>query len=501
MTRVLSKSKLMAYRQCPKRLWLEAHDADSKAVSAAAKRRFRIGHDVGEAARQVYDPEGRGVLIDPQREGFPKAIKRSAELMQQDSPVFEAAFSTGQALALADVMLPWEGKGGGWKMVEVKAATSVKGYHQDDVAIQMFIANAAGVNIRQLLVAHIDSKWVYPGGRQYRGLFKEEDLTKEAAARGAEVEQWIIEGQKIIARQTPPRIEPGPQCDKPYRCGFYDLCHTEESAEFPVHWLPQNKKLRKLIGDKGIEDMREAPDKLLSAKQKLVKRCTLDNRVYVNHAGAQKKLNQHKLPAYFLDFETICFAVPVWTGTRPYQQLVFQYSLHRLDDKGNLQHRELLDLSGDDPARAVAEALARDCGETGPVFVYYAAFERKRIRELAERFDDLAAPLRAISERLVDLLPIMRKYYYHPAQKGSFSLKSVLPTVAPELGYSTLEGVRDGGMAMDAYAEAVHPDTPVVRKQELEQQLREYCKRDTFALVRLWQFLRQQPPIPYGKTT
>ncbi|MGI9228352.1 MAG: DUF2779 domain-containing protein [Gammaproteobacteria bacterium] len=495
--RALSKSKLMAYRQCPKRLWLEVHAADKKTDSPATERSFRIGHQAGEVAQQIYDPNGRGVLVNPQHDGFTRAIEQSMELMQQDRPVFEATFSTGQALALADVMLPAKGKAGGWKMIEVKSATSVKEYYHDDVAIQMYIATTVGVDIRQLVLAHIDNQWVYPGKRQYQGLFREVDMTGEASGRNAEVKQWIKEGQKIVERPTPPDIKTGEQCDEPYQCGFYDLCHTDEGTEFPVHWLPGvgKKKINRFY-DKGIEDMREVPDADLSTRQERAKNCTINDSVYADHAGAQKKLLQHKLPAYFLDFESIQFAVPLWAGTRPYQQLVFQYSMHRLDKEGKLQHRGFLDLSGDDPSRAVAEALVRDCGKKGPVFVYHAGFEKTRINELAARFDDLAEALHAINKRLVDLLPIIREHYYHPEQQGSFSLKYVLPAVAPDLDYSELEGVQDGGMAMDAYAEAIQPDTPAARKQEIEQQLLKYCERDTFALVRLWQFLQQQTPTP-----
>ena len=500
--RALSKSKLMAYRQCPKRLWLEVHQPESKQDSDDTERRFRAGHEVGEVAQRVYDPEGRGVLIDPWGDGFDKAIKQSMELMGQSRPVFEATLSTGQALAMADVMLPVtenglptaegesDAKSVGWKMIEVKSATSVKDYYHDDVAVQLHIANSVGINIRQLVLAHIDNNWIYPGGGRYQGLFKEVDVTAEAGRRDADVRQWIDEGQQIIARSSAPEIETGDHCTSPYRCGFHDFCHDDDDdgAEFSVHWFRYpNNALKELISE-GVEDMRDVLDQLLSPQNKLIKRCTVEGIVHADYEGALKDLEQCRFPLYFLDFETAQFAVPIWAGTRPYQQLVFQYSLHTLDEKGDMRHKEFLDLSGNDPSRAIAESLLRDCGNEGSVLVYSAGFEKACINDLAERFPDLATDLRAINHRIVDLRPVMQNNYYHPEQKGSFSLKDVLPTVAPDLDYAELEGVQEGGMAMDAYAEAIHPDTPEPRKQQLEQQLREYCKLDTLALVRLWQF-------------
>ena len=198
-------------------------------------------------------------------------------------------------------------------------------------------------------------------------------------------------------------------------------------------------------------------------------------------------LAAHSMPAYFLDFESVQFAVPIWKGTRPYQQNCFQFSLHILDAAGSLGHEEFLDVSGDDPALTFAQTLVELCGEDGPVFVYNAAFERSRINELAARFAHCSAQLLAISARLVDLLPIARQHYYHPSQQGSWSIKSVLPAAVPELSYQALEGVQDGGMAMEAFQEAIHPTTTVERKAKIREQLLAYCKLDTYAMVRLWQ--------------
>ena len=488
--RTLSKSKLMAYRQCPKRLWLEVHRLDLREDSAATQASFAVGHQVGDIAQRLYDPKGKGVLIDPQSEGFDTAFARTKELLESAQPIFEAGFRAEGALAFADVMLPVRKAGKlAWRMVEVKSSTSVKDYHRDDAAVQSLLACSSGVPLTGIALAHIDNSWVYPGNGDYSGLLVENDLTDEAFARGEEVRSWIAEAQKIVAKKREPNQSTGKHCGDPYECGFLSYCRSQEpQAQQPITWLPGRltKALQAEIDSRGLSELRDVPDELLNVKQKRVKAVTLSGKAHFDQRAAAQALAAHKLPAYFLDFETIQFAVPIWKGTRPYQQIPFQFSLHRLSRTGKIEQRAFLDLSGKDPSRAFAEALISDCGERGPIFVYNAGFETARIRELSERFPRLAKPLLALNERVVDLLPIARDHYYDPSQQGSWSIKAVLPALCPELRYGDLDGVQDGGMAMEAFLEALAPQTNKARRDEIEQQLLAYCALDTYAMVRLW---------------
>ena len=491
--RNLSKSKLLAFRRCPKRLWLEVHQPELKEDSADTQARFQIGHQVGDIARRIYDPEGKGALIDVQTEGFAGAFARTTKLMSDSRrPVFEAGFQANGALAFADVMLPELDSGQPvWRMVEVKSSASVKDYHHDDIAVQAFIVQSAGVNLKSVALAHVDNSWIYPGNEDYRGLLVENDLTAEAFARTEEVKGWINEAQSIVAKPTAPEIAIGNQCDSPYECGFCDYCYRgipqPKQAEYPIQWLRLRCSKREQLAE-DVDDMRNVPVGLLNEKQLMIKEHTLANTVFFDAAGAAADLAPYGFPAYFLDFETIQFVVPIWKGTRPYQIIAFQFSLHTLTEDGRLEHTAFLDLSGNDPSESLAKAMITACGDHGPVFVYNAGFEGTRISQLAERFPELAKSLLDINARLVDLCPIARSRYYHPSQQGSWSLKAVFPAIAPELSYDNLDGVQDGGMAMEAYGEAIHSDTSAERKSEIEKQLLTYCQLDSFATVRLWQY-------------
>lgn len=488
--RDLSKSKLIAFRQCSKRLWLEVHQPQRREDSKSTLAIFRTGHQVGEIAQRLYDPQGDAVLIDLHAEGVNAAMARTRQLLGGDVPIFEAGFSANGALAFADILLPtFEGGEPGWRMVEVKSSTSVKDYHQDDIAIQSYVARASGVRLTGVALAHIDTGWTYPGDGDYRGLLVEKDLTASAFARAEEVESWIQAAHAVVAMDVPPAVLTGKHCNEPFACGFSNHCQQGQAvAEFPVEWLPriQSGALKSYISGHAVVDMREVPDPLLNARQRRVRNHTVSAECYFDTAGAQNDLLPHPLPGYFLDFETIRFGVPIWSGTRPFQPLPFQFSLHRLDQQGNLSHQGFLDLSGKDPSLAFAQNLVVACGEPGPIFVYNAAFEGTRIRELARRFQHLQLALLALMHRLVDLRPIAEARFYHPGQQGSWSIKKVLPAIAPALRYDQLAGVQDGDMAMQAYLEAIEPATLTHRKQQIRAQLESYCALDTLAMVKLW---------------
>ena len=234
--RNLSKSKILAYRQCPKRLWLEIHKPDLRDDSGS-EMVFQIGHQVGDIARSIYDPDGRGVLIDIEELGHGEALARSAVLLRDGQvPVFEAGMTADGALAYADVMLP-DLKDGtlAWKMIEVKSSTGVKDYHRDDIAVQSHIAATCGVQLSSVSLAHVDNSFVYEGDGDYRGLLHEVDFTDEALSRNDEVKDWIDGAQAVAALPDEPEVATGPHCTTPFACGFCAYCNQGNvEPEYPL---------------------------------------------------------------------------------------------------------------------------------------------------------------------------------------------------------------------------------------------------------------------------
>lgn len=491
--RSLSKSKILAYRQCPKRLWLELHRADLRDDSGS-ETAFRIGNEIGAVARLIYDESGNGVFLDLEELGYEEAFARSAALLHEGGgPVFEAGLKMPGALAFADVMLPDTSDGSlRWRLIEVKSAAGVKDYYREDIAVQAYVAEGAGVPLAAVALAHVDSRFVYKGEGDYRGLLREVDFTEETASRRGEVASWLSGAQEVAASETEPDVAVGEHCSAPFVCPFTHYCHQDrESADYPLSSLPNFSGRRRLAVEAlGIRDLREVPDEYLTPTQLWVRDVTRSGETWLDAEGAAADLAGYGFPVRFLDFESVMLAVPVWKGRRPYEQIPFQFSLHRRDEDGTLAHVAFLDLSGDDPAGALTRELLAGCGESGLVFAYNATFEKMVIRALAVRFPEHRRALLALVERLIDLLPIAKARFYDPAQHGRWGLKAILPAACPDLSYDHLTGVADGAMAVEAYKEAVHPATTPERKAEIERELLAYCYLDTLGLVRLWERFR-----------
>lgn len=498
MKQGLSKSKLMAYRQCPRRLWLSVHKPEAACETEEATAAFATGHAVGAVARGLY-PEGRLIT---ENGPLDQALHETAEALKTRPAValFEATVSDHELLVRADILRP---AGRCWDLIEVKSATRVKDHYYDDLAIQTQTLAAAGLAIRKSILQCIDSRFVYPGEGCYQeerpdgtvnGLFREEDLTKDLPPLVRAVVTWRREATKMLASSKMPPVTD--RCEDPYPCPFIDFCYDEPGPEYPLACLPRlPQKDQARLGALGYRDIRDIPSGVLqNDTQEWVRAVTVAQKPD-RRAGAAALLDTLDFPRYYLDFETIGFAVPLWAGTRPYEQLPFQWSCHKELQDGTLTHEGFLDLSGESPLRAFADSLISAVKRRGPIFVYNQGFEGRIIGELSSRFPDLADALEAIRARLVDLLPLARRYYYHPAMKGSWSIKAVLPTIVPDLDYTHLEGVQDGGQAQQAYLEAIAEKTSRKRRQAIAQSLDAYCQRDTEALVHLAHFLAGRGPV------
>ncbi len=474
----LSKSKILLHRQCPKRLWLQAHKPELAEVDPSAEARFRDGNKVGDVARQLY-PDGDFIDTLSRKE----ALERTAAALQAgNKPIFEAAFLHDGVLVRADLLIPEDN---GYRLVEVKSSTSVKDYHLEDITVQTWVMQQAGLKPSHCMVAHIDNSFVYPGDSNYQGLLKEEVVDTEIRELIGDVPVWVKAAQQTLNSAIEPAIQPGDQCNDPFTCDFINYCSPPETdVEYPVEILPHGKKMAEQLRAEGYSDLREVPvEKLSNSKHLRVHRVSSTGVAELD-TEATEAVRNLDYPRYYLDFETIAFAVPIWAGTSPYKQLPFQWSCHIEQADGSMTHEEFLDITGNDPRRAFAETLIKAIGTEGPIIVYNAPFEGSRMKELADAFPDLAMELLAAVDRLFDLLPLARNHYYHPAMKGSWSIKAVLPTIAPELDYSNL-AVAHGGMAQDAYLDLICDEMPDAEKNELRKALLAYCEQDTLAMVRI----------------
>lgn len=405
------------------------------------------------------------------------AVAETASLMARipPAPLFEAAFTHAGVLVRCDILVPTDT---GWRMIEVKSSGSVKDHHLVDCAIQLWVLQGAGVKIRQVCVAHVDTGFVYLGDGNYDRLFVEEEVTGQARALLTEVPAWLASHRDILANPMP-IVRIGSQC-KP-DCEFTDYC-KQAQMEYPVSILPNGRKVISELQDAGIEDVRDIPDGVLKKERHItVWQATRNNRPFISLA-LKAEFAKLPYPRFYLDFETINFVIPRWAGTRPHQQLPFQWSCHIEQQGGALAHLEYLDTTGNSPMRGFAESLIAAVGNDGPIIVY-GSFESTIIKTLIAFCADLEGPLNDILDRLVNLLPWLQDHYYHPAMKGSWSIKAVLPTIAAHLDYSQLGEVQNGTLAQLTYLDIINPATAQAEREQKMHNLLKYCELDTQAMV------------------
>lgn len=480
--RTISKSKFMSGRQCPKRLWQEVHHPErADEYGAGTEFTFFQGHEVGALAQQW---RGKGVLIELDRRNIAKAISETQEALAGGAKrIYEAAFEHNGFLALADIVE--RKRDGSWRLIEVKATTSGKDIHVPDLAFQAWLMEQNGLSVSETAVVHLNNQAVWPKDE----LLTMSGNTSEVLAAMPEVVKLAKRLSKVIASTTEPDIEIGGQCNDPYVCNFQSHCWKDVPADH-IGVLPRlsEKKAGELLG-RGWTRVAQIEDvSMLSVGQRRWVSALKSGKPYVDEAAIHNWLSAVKYPLYSLDFETVSYAIPRWKGVRPYQQVPFQFSCHRIGPRGGLSHQEYLHLDQDDPRTALADALIAATGDSGSIMAWNAGFERRVITELADLFPRKRAALLAIADRLIDLMDVFRSWYLHPQCYGSASIKAVGKAVlGSEADYSALE-IGGGEEAYAAWHQRVFAGGPV----EIEKALREYCQQDTLLPVKLLEFLQQR---------
>jgi hypothetical protein len=494
----LSKTKITAFEQCPRKLWLSFHRPEVAVVDPTAPMRFAAGHEAGAVACALHSA---GVMIEAEPD-LAAAIAQTFKLVEQGhtAAIFEATFAHDGVLVRIDIMEP-DGHGG-WHVAEVKSSTAVKGYHIGDLATQLWVMAQCGIIVSSAAIRHIDNRFVLARPGDYAGLFTDVGILTETAPIVANRADVVASARQTLAG-TEPDIAMGSHCSNPFNCEFSKHCGSTEPMlpDWPIALLPNTgKSVARQWAEEGIYDLRDIPEGALgSPVHNRIHRATMTGEPFHDLAGALAATAGWTFPRAYLDFETIAFAVPRWVGTKPYQQVTFQFSCHIERFDGTLEHHEFLSIDGSDPRRACAEALVRcvSLNADGCVIAYNASFERRCILDLADACPDLGPALRDIASRLVDLLPVTRANYYHRDQRGSWSIKAVLPTVAVDLDYGALD-VKDGGGAQMAFLEAVQLPASAPRRLAIETALLAYCKRDTEAMIILLKRLCQPVAAPAG---
>ncbi|BBO75825.1 hypothetical protein DSCW_32420 [Desulfosarcina widdelii] len=486
----LSKSQYLRGLQCPKALWLHRHRLDlAPPITEQKQWLFDSGHEVGRLAQAFFED---GLLIDEPYRATDRAIDATNHAIADGREViYEAtACSPDGAFSRIDI-LKKDGPVHRWDLIEVKQSTAVKDYHIDDIALQRYAFAEAGYDVQRSILMHLDRDYVRRGGIDPHQLFLLEDCTDLAVSRMAAVPGLLANLLQVANQSDEPTAPIGRHCRSPFECDFVGYCWQHVPA-YSVFNVFGGDKLDSLLA-MNILDVRNLPPALpLTDRQSIDVQAHVSGKMHIDRGAVAGFLNALEYPLYYLDYETIFPAIPLFDRSSPYQQIPFQFSLHTQQRPGSeVAHEEFLHIDGDDPREDFIRALVESCGSRGSVIVYNMAFEARINRELAARFPRHAAALEAINTRMIDLLvPFRSRYLYHPAMQGSASIKKVLPAFVPELRYDDL-AIGDGDTASRQYLKCIKNMVTEDEKQTIYADLKRYCAMDTWAEVRLIERLRE----------
>ncbi len=451
---------------------------------------FEQGHEVGRLAHQLFPG---GVLVEEDHTNPEGALEKTRKLLSSGATaIFEAAFLYDNILIRSDIIA--KNAEGTWDLFEVKSTTSVKKKeHLHDAAIQKFVLKNAGFPLRNTHIIHLNNEYIRQGTLDVMRLFTKKQVDSEIIEQMVEISGYVTEIRKVLGKESVPKQAIGSICKSPYPCEFKTHCWlgVEPDSILFLSRISDSKRME--LVSRAISKIKDVPDDIALTELQFVQvKVEREGKPNVERDKIKKHLSDLRYPLWFLDFETYGFAIPEYDGTRSYEQLPFQFSVHIEDSPGSaLRHIEFLHPEKSDPRRALAEALAQAIGSGGSVITYHASFERGRIEELAEAFPDLQQPLMAIVDRIFDLeTPFAKKWYYDSRFQGSSSIKKVLPVLVPHLSYDGME-IGKGDIAQMKYMEMISMPMGSPEREAIRKNLLAYCGLDTLAMVEILRALQR----------
>ena len=501
---LFTKTLFVEYTRCKKSAYWHHHNNNNRKSSVdvsvpdrakwdlGTRQRMEVGTRLGEIAREACFPGGTLIAALDSAD----AMADTAAAMQvcgNEKPIYEAAFTTPKGLhARVDILVPIPSSTSSfieYDLVEVKMSTKVKKSHVSDIHFQRFVLREVGVNVRKCKLLLVDRSFKL-GEQHISNMFREIDVSSDVATIDTRIAFEAEKASRMFSSSSVPEGIVGRHCSQPWKCAFWNECHSSLPFDHVARLSRASPKLLRKLQNDAIDRIRDIPvnyDGISDAQRDIV-RAVRDGTVVVASA-LPRVLGELSDPLHFLDFETLQPAIPLFRGTSPYETVPFQWSMHTIDGD-QLHHCDFIHSEATDPRKpfllSLFEALSKD---SGPIVVY-SSYEERILRYLLKVYPSYEPGIRAIVDRLFDLEKMVRKHVVHPMCLGSSSLKAVLPAFVPSLTYDDIT-VQEGASASAAYeciATGALDDDHTAREKTLND-LKEYCKRDTLAMVRLHQSL------------
>lgn len=482
----LSKSKYCNAIQCKKMLWMSENKPE-EGIETTKQSVLANGNDVGNLAKELF---GKHINIEFS-DNLSEMIKDTNKTLQNETAVItEASFNYNNNFCSVDILKKDKDN---YEIYEVKSSTSINDIYLDDITYQYYILKSLGYNVNKCSIVYLNKDYIRQGPLDLNDLFIIEDVTEIVLNKSKEVNKTIASINAYMVQKEEPNDDIGMHCIKPYECPFFAHCtkELEKPNVFDIQGMHNSQKFK--LYHEGKYKFEDLLNEKINQKYKEQIDYELNNKEdKVEIEPIKEFLKTLTFPLYFLDFETFQDAIPKYDNVSPYEQIPFQYSLHYYENiNGQLKHDEFLANGINDPRRELAESLVKNIPKDACVLAYNMSFEKSVIKKLAYIFPDLSEHLLNIYSNIKDLMiPFQKRYYYNKLMKGSYSIKYVLPALFPndpELDYHNLEGIHNGSEAMEGYHELSKLNGE--DKEHLRENMLKYCSLDTYAMVRVRNYL------------
>lgn len=487
----LSKTDFKEYLICNKCLWLKKkrpEDYVEGEISAFLKKLIKDGYEVESYFQKLFNT---GISISGPKE---ELIKKTKKLLEEKKTIFQATFETEDGLFAKIDVLEFDKENNNWNLYEVKSGseikTDLKHNHIKDITFQKIVLEKSGIEIGKSFIIHLNKEYIRKGGLNLNELFVFNEVSEEIASIKKETADEI---QKALESLKIDDIDlNGCGCiyrSSGQRCDCFKFFNPE-IPDYSTANIFKGKKLESLVND-NIFDIKDIPDDFKATEKQQIKiDLQKTNQPQIDTVSINKTLSELKYPLYFLDYETFGKPIPLLDGYKPSQQMVFQYSLHVLNDNGNLEHFEYLASDLESATKELLKSLESNIGPTGNILVWNESFEKGKNNELAQLHPEFEDFLNDVNSRVFDLMKIFKTDYLLPEFKGSASIKNVLPVMVPELSYNELN-VQNGTMAIEAWGKTIFEDVSEKEKEGIRKNLLKYCELDTLAMVKIFNKLNE----------
>lgn len=460
----ITKSDFLLYCEAPRHLWAKKHGQIETSISDFDQHLAEEGNRV-EALAQVF----LASILLSQNPG--------------DQLLWQQTYSDDSFDSRLDGLV-FKPKSNTYDLYEIKSSTGVDKDIVYDVTFQAVILTKQ-ISVDHYYVLHLNKEYIRSGELDLAALFIAEDISDKVKALMPEVELLRGEALRVAQLSDPNQAE---HCLSPKECPCPALCHSE-LPDFSIYDIPRLTRIKKLqLLENRILAAKDIPASFdLNPKQCLIVDRARTNSEHIDHKAITAELEKIVFPLYFLDYETCICAIPQYNGYHPQQQIVFQYSLHKLEKSGDEPiHFEHISLVEGDPTLPLLGRLEEDLGGSGTVIVWNKSFEMTMNKEMAKLHPEYAEFLEQLNQRIYDLGDIVNLgYYLHPGFKGSWSIKHVLPVMVPDLSYNGM-AIGKGDQASMAWWNMTYGQVDQLEEGKLTEALLRYCELDTKAMVEIF---------------